>query len=225
MDEAVIAAATLQSRGDTFLRYIAYVLMEKSLYLYYWSKLHVHIAAHWTFSALVDKAAEIITSVRIDDQVMKYLDVTPNDLIEMDIHDRASLSWIELICNFVPDTTNEEADAMVAFCNEFHTVVSMRMASHLQLTAQNMDRSTWLSARILSKDPVVAKEGAKLFYHQLTRLRDDEMTPYERAFSNDEILLQQLSDFCDLPQACCGWHKGRLFSLLFIFLDFTPANE
>ena len=128
------------------------------------------------------------------------------------------MTWMELAIGLVPDMTDGELDAILPDIVHHHQVVSTRMASHLSLTCGNIGRSTWMSARMLSKKPEEAREGARLFLDRLIRLAPGAGTSFERAWMKDPVKMRQLHDFAAMEPACLLWHHGGAFEQTFIFL-------
>ena len=218
MKDAQIVHDTLTNRADVFKREVLYILLEKSLFIYYWIKSKHRLVEHDTFDSILKKASAIITSLQLDDHTLQLLGFNREDVIALGIPNAHMMSWVEFVCNVVPDTTNEEADAMVPVCNSLHELVATRMAAHQKLTASTMERSYWVAAKMLSKNPTIAKEGANSFHDYLIRLRHNQMTLFERHFSEDDVLMNELAGFKDLPEASCLWHTGPTFSNLYMFL-------
>ena len=103
---------------------------------------------HAGLSDLFRRAAEIITDLRIDRHVLRQLALSEADLVDLGLADgSATASWVELAVRMEQGITDGERDAMLDECQSFHTRVSLRMVGHLTLTAKNIMRTTWLSAR------------------------------------------------------------------------------
>ena len=88
-----IAQRSLNSRQESILRYIDYVLLKKSLFLFYYIKDKLRIAEHTTFGALIERAMNIITSASIDDRILSLLRVTRERLNGMNFSGTAH--WVE----------------------------------------------------------------------------------------------------------------------------------
>ena len=144
----ILARATIADRKACVFRRIAYVLLKKALYLFYYIEAKKRISVHDDLTTLIDEAAHNITSVSIDDRVLEHIGTTAADLAVAGVHHDV-LSWVEVAVLMTDGVTNEYADEIMAECLQFHQRVSMRMHTHLVLTAANIDRSTWLSARFL----------------------------------------------------------------------------
>ncbi len=73
------------------------------------------------------------------------------------------------------------------------------MATHLSLTARNMESTTWLAARLLSRDPEKANSGGRALRDHSVRLRPGRMTEFEKHFTSDSTLMQEMADFVGYP--------------------------
>ena len=72
--------------------------------------------------------------------------------------------------------------------------------------------------RLLSKDPLIAKEAANLLRDHLVTLRPGQATPYEQHLINDERLMREISLIADDPTPACIWRKRGRTAYLFRFL-------
>ena len=99
-----------------------------------------------------------------------------------------------------------------------HERISTGMVGHLKLTADNIARSTWLSARMLHKDPKIAQIGAREFQNHLVRLRPQNATPYDQAWLGNDRLMSELGLFCVRHDPCVLWHGRGRYSTCFMFL-------
>ena len=88
----------------------------------------------------------------------------------------------------------------------YHTKIATAMTAHLQLTCETIDGAAWLSAGLLSMDPVAARAAANAFQEHLIRQR--AKNPYEAAFAGDLTLMQELANFCVADPPVLLW-RGR----------------
>ena len=72
--------------------------------------------------------------------------------------------------------------------------------------------------RLLSKDPLIAKEAANLLRDHLVTLRPGQATPYEQHLINDERLMREISLIADDLTPACIWRKRGRTAYLFRFL-------
>ncbi len=80
---------------------------------------------------------------------MRCLGVTALKLTQLGFPDDGEgKSWVELAVRMDEHTTAGEKDVFLEECQAFHTKVSLRMRTHLSLMAKNIDRTTWLAARL-----------------------------------------------------------------------------
>lgn len=154
---ALAARDSLSSRSDAIMRHVAYGLVKKALFLFYYAKSKKHIALHDNFTDLINRAGEIITSLRCDQSILDMFAVSESDLRAAGLEGTiAVMSWVEVAIWGVDGMSCEEASTWAQPCLEFHKAVSLRMRAHLSLTAKNIDGSTWLSARRRPPHPTPA---------------------------------------------------------------------
>ena len=111
-------------------------------------------------SDLFERAANIITDTRIDRYVLKHLEVTEADMVGLGIADSgARANWIELAVRMERGVTDGERDVLLQECEKFHTRVSLRMRAHLTLMAKNIERTTWLAARLAYGSVTILKDS------------------------------------------------------------------
>lgn len=222
MKSASIAMTTLNCLDHCTQRHVLYVMLEKSLYLYYYIKEKRYISEHDDFTELMDRAAHIITSLELDARTMDILGVTETDVTGLGLGDRVKMNWVEFCVNLncleMFDNDHDRVDAMVCKCVKIHQLISVRMATHLSLTARTINNASWIAARMLSKNPDQAKNGGRAFRDHVVRLRAGRMTEFERHFTNDEVLMQELADFADYPHPVLLWQCGAKFKTLYKFL-------
>ena len=220
LKQAAVGLATLTSLQDCANRYILHVMIEKSLYLYYYIKEKRYIAEHDDFQELMARASGILTSLKLDDKTMAILGVTPADVASVGLGANVTMNWVEFAINLniLPHHPHQTVDALIPGCIHLHEKMSIRMATHLSLTVRNIESTTWLAAKLLSRDPEKAKSGGRALRDHLARLRPGGMTPFERHVANDPTLMQELADFVDYPSPILLWHCNGKFANLFRFL-------
>ena len=91
-------------------------------------------------------------------------------------------------------------------------VLAGRVASHLQLTMENIARFSWLLAGSLSKDAGKAREAAREAQRYL--LSTATKNPFAQAMLEDEVLMQEIGMFCDYDPPALLWHANGLFKNL-----------
>ena len=127
-----------------------------------------------SFASVIERAADIITSTKLDDYALRVFGLTCEGLVN------PAASWLEVaVESFDYDVSHDQKEELLDKAMELHRKVSTAMAAHLALTAENIARSTWLSARMLSKDGSAAQAGANEFQRHLLGLREGNRTPYE----------------------------------------------
>ena len=210
--DAVQAHETINSPRDCAFRRIDTVLMQKSLFMFFFiKKYNFTVECSKTFEELIDEASDIITSSQCTENVIKTLGLAEAD-IDADAH------WVDVALQNNVGLTAEEREMFQQDAMNYHTKVSMVMASHMRLTAANMLRPTWAAGGMLSKDPAKAQQAAATFQDALIRKAEGTHTAFERCFLDDERLLTQLGQFVDTHPPLVLWHGRGRFKELFEFL-------
>ena len=166
----------------------------------------------------MQEASDVITSLRVDDSILEFAGISKEEANAAGCVNGDEMSWIELLLTLQTSLPPDGIDTYLTPCLEFHQKVSGRMASHLKLTTDNIDRSTWLSAGILSSTASDAQAASRLLTRHLLTLKPHQQTEYEKALIQDETFMQQLSDFNDLPTPCVVWGCNGYFAYIFYFL-------
>jgi hypothetical protein len=216
-DDGQQGLSTLKDKRACMLRHIDLVMMKKSMFMYYWTKKHNHVAACTQFASLVDKTVDAITSTRVTQDVLDALHLSRGDLETMGMHDETTLHWIEVAICLVPGVGRDDVDDILSDAMEYHKSISLAMSSHVRTTADGIVRY-YLPAAILSKDPTVARVTARLFHSHLLRQNARTATPFETAVLNDSTLMTQLGKFCDVDPPILLWKGCGIFKELFHFL-------
>jgi hypothetical protein len=152
----------------------------------------------------------MITSLVIDPYVLGFLGISDTDAVGV------SQSWVELAVSTTLGVSEVEAENFLDEINGFHQRVSARMASHLSLTAANIDNTSWLCANLLSTDAGVAREGANRLHEVLIRVRESS-TPFEVNFVGNAILMAELQAFARAKPPCLLWRGRGAYANLFRF--------
>jgi hypothetical protein len=132
--------------------------------------------------------------------------------------DQHSANWIQVVLLMIPGLTQETLQTILPDIIAYHTEISTRMATHLQITAQNLKSSYWLAGAMLSTDPVVARTAAREYYEHLVRSRRAALTPFDAAFSNDLVKMEQLHKFANKEPPTLLWKDSCAYSKLFRYL-------
>ncbi len=94
--------------------------------------------------------------------------------------------------------------------------MSLRMASHLQLTFDNILRWSWSLAGSLSTNPASARESAREAVRHLFPIAPN--SPLALWFRENDVLMRQLQMFGDEEPPVLLWHKHGKYSDLFKFV-------
>jgi len=98
---------------------------------------------------------------------------------------------------------------------EVHKLLSLRMASHLQLTFENIIRWSWLLAGTLSSKAEEAREKAREALRTLFPTPPSEFASW---FKSNETLMRELQLFSDEEPPVLLWHGSGKYKELFTFV-------
>ena len=101
---------------------------------------------------------------------------------------------------------------------KYHAKVAARMATHVKQTLDNINRSTWVSAKVLAKEASVAQLGAIEWQQYLQRTRESVLTSYDKTWKDDPQMMSLLNDFVLERPAVVLWRKGGKYARIFKFL-------
>ena len=204
---AVFAASVLGTDGAEVRWRVLYVLLKKALYGFYFIRKHWHIVASGvTLEELFARCGRMITSAALDQDVKDLLAIDDAALAAKGLDD--GCHWVTAATRLTPLIPDASADTLVEEVQLFHKRVSTRMHAQMALGASNIVRTTWLSAEMLSTDPLVARAGANRVRTVLAHLRPDQRTKFEAALAGDATLMHQIGLMADDAQPECVWRKG-----------------
>ena len=152
---ALKALASLRSLTEKIQRVVVFEMVSRSMFLYLWGKKNKQISAKTTFHKLINRAVAIITSNVVDDF---FLQRHPGARRFND----GVLSCLHILIRL---TVGSELgmDGHVAAALPLFTAMQSRGASHVTGNAENIGRTPWLAAGMLTVVPQDAKECANVF--------------------------------------------------------------
>lgn len=170
------AVDSLTNLQDRVYRRINYDLLQRSLFMFYHSKKHKWLLPSTSFEDLTSRTIEIITSTAIDDEFLERHGLTDQELMNK--------GWMEFstvrVLTHLGTNGNEGAvDNLLPDVAAYHLRVVSRMATHVQLNAANICRSTLLFGQMLSVEPATAQEAAAKLVGHLDRSREDRWAKCE----------------------------------------------
>ena len=205
---AKLAVKSLCDPRRCALRRIAGILLNKGLYLFHFTEKRQHVAIHDALSTLFERAAQIISDLRIDSHVLDWLGLKEEDLATLNV--TAEESWVKLAVRMEDSCNSADQDEMMPHCQEFHTKVSMKMRTHLSLTAKNIERTTWLAARFAQTFATVLS----LFHVRPGQTLSDRVRPSQTLFQlrsthqtfvrhGETMPTPPMSHIPDIPDGLC----------------------
>ena len=206
------AKAAVFDRPGTIRRGLLGVLLKKALFVHHWIQKHPQVSATSNLPDVIKRAMNILADSAVDQYVLSYMGITQEivDALHME-----EPTWIEVLVKVhVPDDSYVDCLKVALDC--FHNW-SMRMVSHLQLTADNFMASCWTMAKMLSFDPLSAQRAAREFRCQLQKHRK-LLTPFETCVVDNPVLMDEIDAFADQPQPLLLWHGQGRFRHVYMFL-------
>ena len=184
------------------------------MHLLHHNSRHPNLAMEESWNGMAEKFTRNILAMEVSEQVLKRLKVTQGDL---DGRGWAPATWIDLVILLaVDDEALAAAAAPKAF--EFHRLVTTRASSHLALVADNIMRTSWLAAEILSRDPDKAQRAALELIRNLATTAPALRTPFETFLFETTSLWTNLVDFAHArPSVRVRQGRGH-FAEIFRFL-------
>jgi hypothetical protein len=137
---AIEARITLNDNMACILRYVDAELLHRSMFLFYFAKDKAYIAEHYSFQGLLDKALTLLTDMGITDAFLIRHKYTRQDLEEIGWTDDTVLHWVEFAILLAPGVVNQDVAPILPDVMAYHQKISLRMATHLQLTAEHIAR-------------------------------------------------------------------------------------
>ena len=226
MPQAQQALASLTDRMECVLRHIDLVLIKKGLYLFYLSKsCHTVIDGDRCFEDVLTKAKDILTNKFVDDHVLEVIGLSWAELHAIGWTERTNLQWLEVVILLIPGMGQAECNEMFEEVVKYHDMVAIKMATHLQGVALNIEtRGSMLASQILSKDPAKAQNGAQRLRDHILGTHPDKRSKFDNYILNSHDLWSELLQFASRAVACVVWHGHGAFQHLFVFLVLRLAT-
>ena len=189
-------------------------LLHRALYLHRWVNKHKHVARETTLAALAEKAQALIQGTSLTDDVLERFDC-PRETLSA--RGWAPRTWIELAAFLVYDDDDLARDAVTPAL-ELHARLAAVAGSHLALTIENISRSSWLAAEMLSSDAAHAQHAARLLRRHLSTLAPERLSAFEKSIVANDTHMANLSAFADATLPVCLWQGRGAYKPLFRFL-------
>ena len=200
-------------RGRAYRSVVA-ELLHRTLFLHQWVNNHSHIARVQTLTSLMQKAKNIIEDLSLDDNVIARLGTSRE---EMYAKGWRPSTWVELATYLVYNDPLLVAPALEQVMRLHEKLVSTAV-SHLALIEDNVFRTTWLTATLLSSDAATAQAGAQTLLRQLLTVAPGRQSSFERSVSDNVTLMANLQAFANVTPATCLWKNHGAYKPLFRFL-------
>ena len=195
-------------------RRILQEILERCMFLLYYNQKHPHVASSTSWDELLQRAVCEILSLDITPKVLTRFASSEEALHEMQERPK---TWVTLVVFQVvgdEDLVGERMEDAL----DFHRRVSDQAAAHLHLLFDNTYRTPWLAAKLLSKDPAVAKSAAATLLKHLVTTKPGNRTSFEDHLVNSMELWRNLEAFSKEDPPLLLWKGRGKFESLFKFL-------
>ena len=216
-DETQGLIEAMRNRTRAAERAIAATVLQRGLYIFYHIRKHDYIASpgsNTSFFELVERASDLIMSAEVDEQFRELIGMTAEAI---DARGWGGKTWIEITVRLVARSEGEVA-ALLDDANEFFQRVAFKMATHMRIGAENIDRTPLVCQLMLSTNARKAQEAANMLRDRLRLTPREKMQRWERSFVDDEAIMEQLDCFCVISPPSLLWRQKGAFTDLYIFL-------
>ena len=205
-------AAAIQNLGDItqrIRRALLCEILERCMFLLYWSAKNPMVAEASSLEDLLGKASSTILDLSVTQEVLDRF--AANELMHQ------PKTWVHLaVFTVVGDETQVGCRLEDAF--KFHRDVTDKASAHLTLLAENTLRTPWLAAKLLSTDPPAAKEAAVALATHISTARPANRTQFEGHVFGTQELWDNLVAFSTATPPILLWHGHGKYEALFRFL-------
>ena len=212
--ETKAAILNLGDMTNRIRRRLLQEILERCLYLYYWTGKHPTVTTTTSWDTMLQIAVSIILSLEITPEVLKRFKTTQEDLQDLTPRPR---TWVELaVLQVVGDEVAVAERLQEAL--EFHKTCSEQAAAHLNLVGDNTYRTPWLAAKLLSTEKVLARDAAAALVKHLVTIRPGNRSPFEQHLFEHSDLWANLEAFSQADPPTLLWHQQGKYESLFRFL-------
>ena len=208
------AVEALRLVEQNIFRSILCEILHRTHYLHFWTGVHPQVAAATSLEVLMDKAAEVILDMSIDNDVLARFGVTQEILEAKGWEPR---TWVELAVLKVVDDP-AMAPARLERASELHRVLADRASSHLSLIEANIMRSHWQAAGLLDKDAPRAQARAKVLLKHIDSTPPGNRSTFEQFLFEETDLWDSLVAFAGARPPVPLWKGRGRFEALFKWL-------
>lgn len=199
-------------------------VLHRCLFLMRWNSRCSTIASRISWEDLMTQAVREIRDLGVDDEVQKRLGASEDIVKEQGWTPR---TWVELLLLQLFGDPNVVQD-LLPEALKFHTLITDKAGSHLELTAGNIMGSHWTAAAMLSTDPSRAQAAATTLVKHIVSMSPNKRSPFEQALFENSELWNSMVDFSRASPPVLLW-KGRghfsdLFRLLATQFLVSPDN-
>ena len=208
------AVMHLGNISERIFRELLCELIERCMFLAYWSGAHPRVATETSWETLLERGCATILDLEITPEVLNRLSTSAEEVSEIDPPPR---TWVELVVLRVVDD-RALVEEHLAQALDFHRRVSDKAAAHLALLGDNTFRTPWLAAKLLSSSTDIAQAAAKSLSRHLVNTRPGNRTSFERHLFETPSLWENLVAFQEASPPVLLWHGHGQFEALFRFL-------
>ena len=208
------AVLLLGDIGARVQRRILQEILERCMYLHYWTNKHKSVVSETSWDELLGFAVKLILDLQITPRVLEHFNMTQADL---DAWETPPRSWVCLAVYQVvgqEDLVSERLEEAL----EFHRKVSEQAGAHLNLVGDNTFRTPWLACKLLNTQPRVARDAAACLLKHLDTTRPANRTSFEQALVERPEVMSCLEEFSSAEPPVLLWRANGKYETLFKFI-------
>ena len=182
--------------------------------LFYWVNGNQFVSGNITFPELITRAVSLIMDLNVDGEFCVRFGKSKAELDAMGLGGK---TWVECVLWHVSEDEQQRHDYLPDAL-EHHRRIASRMATHLQLTCDNVARFAWYLGAMISPSPEQARANARLAQQHLLRTKPEHRTPLESLIMSDDVFMNLLGMYCDIDPAVLLWRNSGKYEHVYKFI-------
>ena len=200
------------------MRSVSGEMVHRALFLHHWVNKHRHIARVMSLDALSRRAMDILQDTSVTDATLTRLGC---DRAYLAARGWDPTTWVEA-ATLIEFGDADLARAAMTSVNRLHLSLAATATSLLALLIDNIQRTSWPAAAVLSPDAACARAAAHTLQNHLLTTAPQRRTAFEASFASSDACMASLEAFVAAnPPVCLRQSRGAykpLFKLLAVRL-------
>jgi len=189
-------------------------VLRRGLFLHKWVNKHGNITRTSSLQELEDTAVRILNDAEtVEDDFLAARDLSREELARRTWENLPRVQ-VAAICAFRGDDAS--CDLAMLDLLEFHRELVRPIVGHIQLVLENIKRTSWIAARLLSADAEQARAAARELRSHLLKAGTSR-TSFEQALVQDGRM-ELIEHFADRETPVLLWRDSGRYSALFLWL-------